>query len=105
MNDGTMQKYDAILRLIIDGLKRNAIPAPRYKVASLTNLSTSCPSQWKGQLDDGRDLYIRYRYGTLTASVESEIVASIEYGDPLSGVLSTDEMESLLENWFDFSAV
>lgn len=38
-------------------------------VATLRNLGTSSPTQWEGTTSDGRDVYIRYRCGMLTATV------------------------------------
>lgn len=40
-----------------------------YKVISIENTCTACPSQWEGTLDDGRMIYIRYRHSHLTVSV------------------------------------
>jgi hypothetical protein len=42
------------------------------KTPSIVALTQTClvmPSQWEGELDDGRSLYIRYRHGRLRVGV------------------------------------
>lgn len=44
----------------------------REKVPSVVALEQTCllmPSQWEGELDDGRSLYVRYRHGLLRVGV------------------------------------
>lgn len=35
-------------------------------IEHLTQTCGACPSQWEGELEDGRMLYIRYRWGYLS---------------------------------------
>ena len=65
---------------------------------------SACPSQWEGKLEDGRAIYIRYRWGNLTASVSKEPTENLDEAvsgeciydeiidDPKGGTLSTEEM-------------
>lgn len=39
------------------------------RVASITQTCHACPSQWEGLLDDGREVYVRYRFGWLSISI------------------------------------
>jgi hypothetical protein len=66
------------------------------------------PSQWEGTLEDGRALYIRYRFGRLTVgagdgvdgAVRNSVTRSAlhveEIGDSLEGYMTTDEMKDAL---------
>ena len=42
------------------------------RVSTLKQTCSSCPSQWEATLEDGRMVYIRYRYGALAARVSPE---------------------------------
>lgn len=44
-------------------------------VIELAKTCDACPSQWEGRLADGRGIYIRFRWGTLSA----EIFDGVEY--------------------------
>lgn len=35
-------------------------------IASLKRTCIACPSQWEGVLEDGRPIYIRFRWGELS---------------------------------------
>jgi len=39
------------------------------KVVELTKTCKACPAQWEGQLDDGRVIYVRYRWGGLSVGM------------------------------------
>ena len=80
------------------------MPVP--EVMELSRTCLACPSQWRGKLDDGRDLYIRYRNGYLTCGAgrtfddavwptdenTGEILYSRVVGDYLDGYMTEDEM-------------
>jgi len=68
-------------------------------VIDLENIGTACPSQWKGRTDDGMYVYIRYRYGELTVSLEGKQIWDKSVGDGLDGVLSTRELMFHLPGW------
>jgi hypothetical protein len=65
---------------------------------NIVQTCTACPSQWEITLDDGRALYVRYRYATLTVDEmnDGKIGRQLfckEVGDnPLAGVMDTAEM-------------
>lgn len=70
-------------------------------IVRLKKTCESCPSQWEGELDNGRFLYARYRHGCLTwgfgetprdaVSLSMEM-PGLELGEPLDGELSTQAM-------------
>jgi hypothetical protein len=41
-------------------------------IKQLTQTCSACPSQWEGELADGRGLYVRYRWGGLSVSVSRQ---------------------------------
>ncbi len=53
------------------------------KVDSIVQTCPACPSQWEGTLDDGRMIYIRYRWGRLSVRVSPEPTNDI--GDAVRG--------------------
>ena len=71
------------------------------KIHNLTQLTPACPSQWEADTEDGRKVYVRYRWGKLRVGVGDDIdeaVASSRYnyvwtgGGAYSGVMTTKEM-------------
>ena len=81
------------------------------EVVSLHQTCWACPSQWEGRLADGRGLYIRYRWSTLTVSAGSgprlteEWVEIYRKGDGTGwdGILSDSDMMMELSGILDFS--
>jgi len=76
----------------------------------------ACPSSWSGLLTDGRRWRVRYRFGELRFTVDSdadklsvfskecpEVFESIDHGDSLDGMISFEEMQNLVSEWIDFS--
>jgi hypothetical protein len=74
-----------------------------YNVRTLRRTSLFCPSQWEGQTIDGKEIYIRYRYGTLEFWVASkagtridwqpeELIIAHKVGDEYAGALSCENM-------------
>lgn len=71
---------------------------------------SACPSQWDITLDDGRFLYVRYRWGEFTVRhfpegpqwykmdnvPNGELLVCKEAGDGLDGYMEDDEMLDLL---------
>ena len=79
------------------------IPKVDLCVASLSG-GGACPSQYRGQTRDGREVYIRYRGGVLSidlANAPSEKaqsgveVLNVELGPPLDGTISAQQLISL----------
>lgn len=58
---------------------------------SIVMTCSACPSQWDAKTTDGKEVYIRVRYGHFTMDVDDEEIFS---GNPdgVDGVMSTSEM-------------
>lgn len=61
-------------------------------IYNLRDLGTACPSQWTAETADDLRVYIRYRFGWLSVSVDGEVVSEEKVGDSLDGVMDTDKM-------------
>jgi hypothetical protein len=73
-------------------------------VTKLRMTCWACPSQWAGETDDGRGLYIRYRYGYLTAEDGGGAeMFGAQIGDSYGGVMNAAEMMRHLSGVLDFS--
>lgn len=80
------------------------------RLKSLKQTCEACPSQWEGKLSDGRKVYIRYRWGTLTVhvgetkamSIEDTVatfpIASIIMGSAMDGYLKEEDMLEMLSS-------
>jgi len=55
----------------------------KLRILRLTNTCNACPAQWEGWLNDGRAIYIRYRWGYLSVRVSEE--ATKDIADAVSG--------------------
>jgi hypothetical protein len=66
------------------------------KLTELTKTCGACPSQWSGKLAVGGDLYVRYRWGWLTASVDGVEIYSERHGGEYDGVMDEDRMMRFL---------
>lgn len=73
------------------------------RITKLECTCSACPSQWQGRTDDGRSVYIRYRWGYGTVDVNSERVFSFSRGDSLDGLLGLDDLKSELPTWITIS--
>jgi hypothetical protein len=72
------------------------------RIRNLVQTCTACPSQWDAESEDGRPVYIRYRWGHLTAEYweivgvgdydPSVIFHSSNQGGAFDGVMTTEEM-------------
>jgi hypothetical protein len=81
-------------------LPSRATSAPA-RIVDLRQTCGAFPSQWEGQLADGRELYIRYRGGVLrlhfSTPEEPDAVAAppvwvVAVGHPNDGLMEEDEM-------------
>jgi hypothetical protein len=84
------------------------------KVASIRCTCGACPSQWEGVLVDGRTLYVRYRYGFLSAkvshqpsddvtdAVRGEQLFGEQVGEWLDGCMGDAEMQQHLAHILEF---
>ena len=79
------------------------ITVPVVKMIQCT--CDACPTQWEGYTEDDVYVYIRYRYGTLSLSLDNEQVFSKSIGTGLDGMLSREEIAWELKEELDFSKV
>lgn len=80
------------------------------KINDLTCTSDACPTQYEGFLDDGRMVYIRYRWGYLSirvslnstenvmVAVSSPEIYGEQLGDCLDGHLDHERLIEILNN-------
>lgn len=84
------------------------------KVTKLIRTCSACPSQWEGETEDGRYLYIRYRWGRLRGGVYKSDIDFIKNGGDYNllvkiltetpdGYMTTKEMMPYFFNILDFS--
>jgi hypothetical protein len=56
------------------------------QVAKITKTCEACPAQWEGELVDGTPIYVRYRWGGLTITLNPwtdnrEVIVSKDLGE------------------------
>lgn len=69
---------------------------PPLKVISINQTCSACPSQWDAVLEDGREVYIRYRWGRLSIrcpGVDGEEIFGAVLADDLDGCLEYSELK------------
>ena len=69
---------------------------PSLKVISINQTCSACPSQWDAVLEDGREVYIRYRWGWLSIrcpGVDGEELLGKSCGDDLAGSMEYSELK------------
>ena len=75
----------------------------------------ACPSQWEGVCEDGRSIYIRYRWGCLSyglgftiedAVKDSSNRIDMDFSDCLNGSMTNAEMQhAMLQHDVHFSEI
>lgn len=88
------------------------------KVIKLTKTCEACPSQWEGTLEDGRMIYIRYRWGYLSVRISEDktedIGDAVALGDEIFGkqinerplgFMDYEELVKLTSHILDYSNV
>ena len=75
-----------------------------FVVKELIQECGACPSSWSGKLEDGRSIFIRYRYGTLRVTEDRRNVTlfEIDHGDELDGLMNFKELKDVLGERFVF---
>ena len=82
------------------------------KVLEYKETCGACPSQWKGKLEDGKFIYIRYRWSTLEVGIGKDMAEAVRSrevfertpGDGLLGVMEDVTMrERLTAHGFDMT--
>lgn len=76
----------------------------KYRIVKLEQTCGACPSQWDACTDDGIGIYIRYRWGYLSAYVweTKEYLYGEQIGDGLDGYLTTRGMIRRLSDILEF---
>lgn len=82
----------------------------KIKVVSLYHTCDACPSQWEGRTSDGKHIYVRYRWGHLTAgvaetsddAVSQRNFIDITHGDPFDGCMSFETLVELTQDKIDW---
>lgn len=72
-------------------------------VTELRRTCFACPSQWEGATEDGEHVYIRYRWGFLSATIGKDDVYGDRHGDSLDGNMSDADMMKALSGVMGFS--
>ncbi len=72
-------------------------------VTELNRTCFACPSKWEGCTEDGQHVYIRYRWGFLSASVGNDQIYGASHGDSLDGDMSNEDMKNALSGVLRFS--
>lgn len=67
------------------------------KFKSLLKISDACPTQWEGQLEDGRNVYIRFRFGRLTVHISPLDSTDVFALDPAFVWYDDDEWNGVME--------
>jgi hypothetical protein len=80
----------------------------KIKIDTCKNSKTICPSQWNLTTEDDHDIYVRYRWGHLSAVADpfsgtDRVLFGWESGDNLDGFMTTQTMTRLLSEILDFS--
>jgi len=58
----------------------------------------ACPSQWEGMTDDGKDVYIRFRWGSLRLDIDGKTVAEMNVGDDdINGFIDLSQARDCLK--------
>jgi hypothetical protein len=73
-------------------------------ISELRETCASCPSQWEGKLSDGRNVYIRYRWGGLTVTAyrnalddqDAESLYAGTHGDMYDGTMDKSTLAIIL---------
>ena len=68
------------------------------RIIELEQTCYACPSQWEGKTLSGQDVYIRYRWGYLSISIDEKAIYGEQIGDEWSGVLAWRRVEEILNS-------
>ncbi len=86
------------------------------KVLTLKKTCLACPSQWEGDIEDGRAVYARFRHGHLSVGIGGTVKEAVgnamsdqalyegDIGDGLDGFMDFDELKAHLRWLLEFPA-
>lgn len=102
--DGDDHNCDAMACGQAHVIVRVQLTKPKLKLYNLVQTCFACPSQWDAKDEEGGEIYIRFRFGNLTAQ-RSIVPGGSPFGDylydesvsdGLDGTMSEEEMLSKL---------
>jgi len=64
-------------------------------VKSIVETCSACPYQLEGFTEDDQEVYVRYRWGTLTIYVDGEVVFEWKSDNPWAGEMTLEELKAL----------
>lgn len=82
----------------------------KLKLTELTRITWACPVEWEGKTEDGRAVYIRYRWGHLKIYVSDingsfldavnsdDAIFEVNYGSSYDGFMEDSEMFTLTKD-------
>ena|ERR1017187_6196920 len=68
------------------------------KITKLTKICVTCPTQYEGETDDGKYVYIRYRFGNFKMEVNHEVIFTTSIGNGLGGCIELDKIKELTKH-------
>lgn len=71
-------------------------------ITKLEKTCAACPSQWEGETLEGDYIYIRYRWGYLSVTLDSEEVFGEEIGEDMDGIMDFYELEEATKEKITF---
>jgi hypothetical protein len=78
----------------------------KLRVTSIRQTCDACPSQWEGTLEDGREIYVRYRWGILHIGVGGRgrewLLETLSHD--LDGVLTFEELVNATQGKIEWLA-
>jgi hypothetical protein len=82
----------------------------KYRVATMVQTCWACPAQWELTLKDGREVYVRYRFGTLSITLnpwteDEEILWYEKFGGQWNGDLTAEDLMEHTKEVFDWSLI
>ena len=66
------------------------------KINKLQMTCGACPTQFSGETEDGKNVYIRFRFGRLSMDIDGQILFSGNVSDSLDGVISYEGIQKAL---------
>jgi hypothetical protein len=85
------------------------------KLTELNQTCSACPSQWEGKVEDGKMIYVRYRWGNLEICISSKPTDDVmdavmenyllyeTIGGEFDGSMTFEELKPYLEKFFDLT--
>lgn len=70
-----------------------------FIVKYLKQTCIACPSAWKGETTEGKEIYLRYRWGGLSIRIDDLLIYSDDnFGEGLDGWLEMDEVVRVMSS-------